>query len=72
MEDLGQRNIKSYDLVRELEDDEADVRLQITQHKPLYKVLFPEWGRLHSDFLNVKIDNDEKTKQVKKVSENNG
>ncbi len=30
MQDFGQRNIISYDLVRELEDDEADIRLQIT------------------------------------------
>lgn len=44
---------KDYDLVRELDDDDANVSLKLKQ--PLYRTLFPEWGRITAhEYLNSK------------------
>lgn len=39
--EMGHRD---FDLVKELDDDEANVSLRMKQ--PLYRALFPEWGRI--------------------------
>ena len=52
----GRERVKSYaELVMDLEDEETE-RINNPQPKdprqPLYRKLFPEWGRVHARVLN--------------------
>ena len=67
IDEFKQKNIKEFDLVQVLEDEEADISSKIGKHKPLYRTLFPEWGRLHAKFLNVKTEGEKGQKYIKKV-----
>lgn len=52
---LQDKGIFNYDLVRELDDDDADaIGNKKTQHEPLYWSLFPKWDRLPSSYLATK------------------
>lgn len=58
-------------MVQELEDDEADLSLLKTTHQPLYRSLFPEWGRVHADFLNFTTSTDKGPKSTKQMRNSN-
>ena len=74
MNECQEKNLINYDVAQELENDEADITQKNKKNNPLYKTLFPEWGRFSTKYLTqdrIQAD-DRKISKMMKKHESNG